>query len=34
MKHKNNFRFYILVLLATLFALSIYNTNAANATGT
>ena len=34
MKHKNNFRFYLLVLLATLFALSIYNTNAAKAAGT
>ncbi|MBW2173751.1 MAG: hypothetical protein JRF64_03750 [Deltaproteobacteria bacterium] len=34
MKHKNNLRFYLLVLLATLFALSIYNTNAAKAAGT
>ena len=34
MKHINNFRFYLLVLLATLFALSIYNTNAAKAAGT
>jgi len=34
MKHKNNFRFYLLVLLATLFALSIYDTHAAKAAGT
>ena len=34
MKKKTNFRFYLLVLLATLFALSIYNTNAAKAAGT
>jgi hypothetical protein len=34
MKHKNNFQFYLLVLLATLFALTIYNTNAAKAAGT
>jgi len=34
MKHKNNLRFYLSVLLATLFALSIYNTNAAKAAGT
>ena len=34
MKQKTNFRFYRLVLLATLFAFSIYNTNAAKAEGT
>ena len=34
MKHKNNFRFYLLVLLVTLFALSIYSTSAAKAAET
>ena len=33
MKHENNFLFYLLVLLTTLFALSIYKTNAAKAAG-
>jgi len=34
MKQKKNFRFYLLVSLATLLPLSVYNTNAANAVGT